>query len=347
MPHASINVVSIGACTAVGLSAASTAAAVRGGISRVQEHERYRDKVGDPMLLAAVPTVEAGDPANRIAAVAASVAEEVLAQLEGRDIRSLPVVLATREIRPGFDEDQGKLLARRVAARLKPPAVLLPPAITRGNAAGFLALDRARNAIESGAHPLVLVIGADSELGINHLEQLDEIGRLASPTSKWGYTPGEGAGALLLASSVLARQLQLPAIATLRAVATAAEPVLRDAEGVCVGDGLSSVFRQLVGRVQYPREVITSQYCDLNGERYRNEEFMYSSQRIHPKAFRELEDFVAPADCWGNVGAASGPLQCVLAIEANRRSYGRGPLAMVWSSSEGQLRGGTLLEFAQ
>ena len=105
------------------------------------------------------------------------------------------------------------------------------------------------------------------------------------------------------------------------------------------------MFRELVGRVDYPKEIVGSQYCDLNGERYRTEEYMYATQRIHPTAFREVEDYVAPADCWGNVGAASAPLQCILAIEAHRRGYGNGPLAMTWCSSEGQARGGAVLEF--
>lgn len=312
----------------------------------MQEHERFRDVAGDPMLIAAVPDVEGVDPEDRVPALASSVVAQVLEELEGRRIESLPVMVATRETNEVFDEERGKHLARRIAASLKPPAVLLPPSIMRGNAAGFLALARAKQAIESGAHSLVLVVGADSELGIDNLEQLDDTGRLASPTSKWGYTPGEGAGSLLLASSVLVRQLALPTLATLRAVATASEPVPRASDDVCIGEGLSSVFRQLVSRVDYPRETISSQYCDLNGERYRTEEFLFATQRVHPNAFREIEDFVAAAECWGNVGAAAGPLQCVLAIEAHRRGYGRGPLSMIWCSSEGRTRGGALLEFA-
>ena len=61
---------------------------------------------------------------------------------------------------------------------------------------------------------------------------------------------------------------------------------------------------------------------------------------------RTVEDaaaFEAPADCWGDVGAASGPLYISLVVEAEARGYSRGPLSLVWASSvAGQRAAATL-----
>lgn len=59
--------------------------------------------------------------------------------------------------------------------------------------------------------------------------------------------------------------------------------------------------------------------------------------------FRDAADFEAPADCWGDLGAASGPLYACLAIEAEARGYAKGSRTLIWASSEGGQRGAALL----
>jgi 3-oxoacyl-[acyl-carrier-protein] synthase-1 len=43
---------------------------------------------------------------------------------------------------------------------------------------------------------------------------------------------------------------------------------------------------------------------------------------------------VTPADCWGDIGAASGPLFANLAVAAGLRGYAKGPRTLIWASSE-------------
>ena len=63
--------------------------------------------------------------------------------------------------------------------------------------------------------------------------------------------------------------------------------------------------------------------------------------------FRAASDFVAPADCWGDVGAAGSLLHVALAVIANRKRYAEGPLSMVWGSSESGERGAVLVRCAE
>ena len=74
-------------------------------------------------------------------------------------------------------------------------------------------------------------------------------------------------------------------------------------------------------------------YCDMNGEPYRADEFGFATIRAGA-LFRDPSAFTAPADCWGDVGAASGPMFLVLADAATRKGYAPGPVLAAFMSSE-------------
>ena len=60
--------------------------------------------------------------------------------------------------------------------------------------------------------------------------------------------------------------------------------------------------------------------------------------------FKNAAAFEAPADCWGDVGAASGPLYVSLVAAAEERGYAKGPLSLIWASSEGGRRAAAILK---
>lgn len=111
------------------------------------------------------------------------------------------------------------------------------------------------------------------------------------------------------------------------------EAKLIKTDAVCVGEGLTQAFRAALSKLPAD-DRIDNIYCDMNGEAYRADEYGFTCLRTKER-FREATDFVAPADCWGDVGAAGAPLHVLLAIAACRKGYAKGPLSMVWSSSEG------------
>jgi len=43
---------------------------------------------------------------------------------------------------------------------------------------------------------------------------------------------------------------------------------------------------------------------------------------------------MTPADCWGDVGAASGPLFVMLAVVAGLKGYANGPHMMIFTAAE-------------
>jgi 3-oxoacyl-[acyl-carrier-protein] synthase-1 len=81
----------------------------------------------------------------------------------------------------------------------------------------------------------------------------------------------------------------------------------------------------------------------MNGEPYRADEFGFACLRTK-EAFESASDFVAPADCWGDVSAATGPLSLALSTIAFRKTYANGPFSFLWASSESGERASALVE---
>jgi 3-oxoacyl-[acyl-carrier-protein] synthase-1 len=113
---------------------------------------------------------------------------------------------------------------------------------------------------------------------------------------------------------------------------------------VCTGEGLTAAFREALHGLP-PRALVTDVYCDMNGEPYRADEFGFTCLRTK-ESFLSASDFVASADCWGDVSAASPPLALAQAVIAGTKSYAKGAYALVWASSEGGERGATLIQVA-
>jgi 3-oxoacyl-[acyl-carrier-protein] synthase-1 len=217
--------------------------------------------------------------------------------------------------------------------------------IDKGHAAGLLAMQLAAREIAAGDADVAIVAGVDSYHDPDTLEWLDRSGLLMSASNRNGYPPGEGAGACLLASRAFADRSGLPVLGQVVAAGSAMEPHPIRSGRVCVGDGLSSALRGMIGRLEAPRPILTAAYCDLNGERYRSEELTYTLLRVQ-QSFAKPHDYLSPADCWGDVGAASGPLFAALAAVAARRGYLSGAHPALWAGSESGYRAAVAMDMA-
>lgn len=334
-------IVGIGARTPLGFSAASSAAAVRASISAVREHPYFVDTAGEPISV----TMDSGmspdaDGIDRLHALAAPALLEALAPLEaaGGYSDAVHTIIGVCEPRPGRPEQLETALTRKLEGEAPVRVKFMP----YGHSAGLMALQEAARSIHTEQAELCLVGGVDSYLQWDTLEWLDVERQLMSEQNRSGFVPGEGAGFCLVASAGAARRLGLDVLAWLVSAATAREPHLIKTNDICIGEGLSAAITQAAAALKLPEERVNDSYCDLNGERYRSEEFTFTVLRAQ-SAFVNMVDNVTPADCWGDLGAASGPLLASLAIAAAARGYARGPRSMLWTSSEGGYRSAAVL----
>ena len=343
-----VAVVGVGARTAIGLTAASTAAALRAGIAGFGDHPFMIDTAGKKMIVAAVPDLSLDvTGAERLSELATSAAAEAIATLARTSgaKTALPIFVGLPPKRPGRLENTTQAVLTRIRTELaKQCRVAKVEAIETGHAAGTMALQAAWEVVRSGAAEFALAGGVDSYLEPETLEWLESNDQLHSSgeeNNPYGLIPGEASGFVLLASSAKAEQYRVPATVELLAIATTRETKLIKTDSVCTGEGLIALFRALAG--QPPTIQADHLYCDLNGEPYRADEFGFATIRAG-KLFRDPSAFAAPADCWGDVGAASGPLFLLAAEAAIRKGYTSGPVLAGFTSSESGERCGFLVK---
>ena len=326
----SIYVVAVGAQTPVGRNALSAAAAVRCGISAYAEHPFMIDQHGEPMVVAKADWLdETADAKTRMIQLGCDAAVDALSSVK-QSIRltSLPVLFALSTDNLPLEADQ-KLVADKISLALTETGLAIRHHICSDlNAVGADAIRKACKFLKNNNESLCLVLGVDSHMEPETLETIDNSGRLHSINNSWGFTPGEGAGAVLLSTGRTISQVNLKPLAEVASVATGTENKLMGTRTVCIGEGLTEAFRGALST----SEKVSHSYCDLNGETYRADEFGFAVCRTG-SGFHDAGSFTAAAECWGDVGAATVPLQVALATSAWSRGYAKGDTSLCWSSS--------------
>ncbi|MGE5152640.1 MAG: hypothetical protein ACM3ST_01375 [Bdellovibrio bacteriovorus] len=312
------------------------------------------DTAGEPMRVGRASWLDQGssggalgpEGADRLAALLLPAIREAMTPLNGlpqREKARIVLMLALPPDRPGGPPRLAETLLEAVGQQL-PEWFVSARAYACGHAAGHLALGGAIESLNGATFEAALVAGVDSYLAPETLEWLESCDQLhgAGPLNNaWGFIPGEAAAALLLVSPREATRWRLDVLGEVAGLGIAQETKLIKTDAVCIGEGLTAALRAALGGLA-PGELVHNCFCDMNGETYRADEFGFASLRTRER-FRSATDFVAPADCWGDIGAAGMPLHSALALIAHRKRYGKGPISLVWASSESGERGAVLL----
>lgn len=340
-----ICIIGVGAVTSIGFDATATAASARAGIAYFNEHPYMIDRMGDPYVLAMAPFLDAGTiGAARYIQLAIPAIKEALNPLtdfKNSDFH-VETYIGIPENRPGFPSDlQDKLwteIGKHFSDCYKISEVSF---IDKGHSSGLMAMEEASRKIRSQSAEFCLAGGIDSYIDPDTLDWIEESEQLHISSNAWGFIPGEAASFCLLCSRETADKYNLPVQAELIAIATANEENKIKTETVCIGQGLTKAVKGCLKEL--PSEFrIDYTICDQNGEAYRADEYGFMLARLS-EHFADPSDFMAPADCWGDVGAASGSLFVNLVIAAAKKGYARGSHTLLWTSSEGGERSAAIV----
>lgn len=342
----SVCIVGVGAFTSIGLSAAATAAAARAGIADFNEHPYLIDREGEPYILAMVPTLDTEIMGvDRYIRLALPAMKEALAPLTdlGKEVGNIQVKIGASEDRPGCPHDlQDRLIEEVVKFSTENYQMNTAEILKKGHAAGLMALESASKEIMQRTCEFCLIGGVDSYIEPDTLDWLEANEQIHMSSNAWGFIPGEAASFCLLCSLDTADKYNLPVRARLMSISTVIEENKIKTETVCIGQGLSRAVRNCVQQLP-PDCKIDYTICDQNGEAYRADEFGFMLARLS-EYFVDSSDYMAPADCWGDVGAASGPLFINVLIAAAEKGYANGPRTLLWTSSEKGERTAAILE---
>jgi 3-oxoacyl-[acyl-carrier-protein] synthase-1 len=337
----------MGMITPVGFDMASTVAAVRAGVSGYAETE-YTDFQGMPITMASVPDmvfdeIEADigegdryDPRHfRVIKMAIIAVREACAQLK----QPVPLILAMPEVLSNVGQDDvGELvpLTQTLAQNCSPwIAATQCRSIHSGRAAGLEALSFAFRYLNDISSDYILIGGSDSYRDGSRLDPLCEDNRLMVPGNQDGFAPGEAAAFLLLTKRPELALAYAGHVIALHHPGIADEAGHLGSDDPYRGDGLDQAFKLALKHGE--QADIDGIYSSMNGENYWAKEYGVAFMRNKPH-FSEKVEIEHPADCYGDLGCATGPALIALAAHDLFRTPGA-RYRLVYSSSDGTKRG--------
>jgi 3-oxoacyl-[acyl-carrier-protein] synthase I len=235
--------------------------------------------------------------------------------------------------RPGVSEDAFRLFAvearQHCIAPAKADRVVL---FSSDHAAGITALAQAARDLREGQVDVALVAGLDSLLHGEYLRALSVDRRLKQPSRPDGLIPGEAAAVVVLERGRDAAARGARRHATLGAVALERESIPLGPEHPIRAEAASRAVARALEEGGPIRRVVS----DLSGERWRSLEWALVETRCLgglPGGWQLWH----PADCFGDVGAASSIVHLALVARAFARGYaGGGPALLVAGSAGGE-----------
>ncbi len=343
-----VAIAAMGMVSPGGHSVDQTCATINSGISRINESAEFiiPNLNGEraPVLCGSVIGITDGQRRFlRHLRMAVPACHEALDQsgLSATDIQQSGLYLCLQEIdRPGMDNRPEQILAYRLSELLKLGDLYNRTQVfNKGHASVFYALEIAINDIVAGKYKYAIIGAIDTYLDEITLEWLQDVKRLkTNDNAKKGFIPGECAAFIVLGKESDLIKQNLTPLARLQGLATAMEPNSIYHDTPCQGEGLSTSIQSTIANLNGGEIHTGMVVCDLNGERYRSLEWGLALPRAMNNAHPNM-NVVHPADCIGDLGAASGVVNICYAAVAIRKHYTTFTNALVWGSSDDGERG--------
>jgi len=336
-----LSLISTGMITANGGNTAMVAASVKAGITCINE-THYYNKRNKAIRMAVIPDEglahldEDLNPVQQfkqshtyLLQVASQALLECLQTYTPDE--AVPIFMSCPEITPGTTSKINADFIKHLQIQSKANIDLQNSKLFyTGRAGGFQAIELAFKFLQETGREFVLVGGVDSyQHCLQQLSMLDNEDRLLVEDSLDGFIPGDAGGFLLLASNEAREKRTLKSCLTIGYPSSTQEAGHRYSETPYLGDGLASAFQQAL--TYAPNVQINSLYCSMNGESFGSKEFGVALTRNSKRLASDI-DIKHPADCFGDIGAAFGPVLLGLLSQTNSCS------SLAYCSSDGAYR---------
>jgi 3-oxoacyl-[acyl-carrier-protein] synthase I len=334
-----IAILGTGLVTSVGLTSAACGCAFRAKITNPLETE-FIDSNGAWIMAHQVGLDRPCSGLTKLVRMATLAIEDALQQYERDQWHRLPLLLCVAEAdRPGrLDGLNDALMAqiqRVLGLSFAPGSAVVP----HGRVGVAVALAQARTLLDTSKVPGVLIVSADSLLSWPTLSHYERADRLLTEANANGFMPGEGAGALWVGrAQARSGQLVCTGIGFGREAAhiDSGEPLRADGLNQAIKASLEDAGRQL--------HEMDFRVTDHSGEQYYFKEAALALARTLRQG-KDTFDLWHPAECTGEIGAASGSAVIAAAREACLKGYAPGRhILSHWANDAGQ-RAAVTLEF--
>jgi 3-oxoacyl-[acyl-carrier-protein] synthase-1 len=220
--------------------------------------------------------------------------------------------------------------------------------VAAGNASGMVGMSRVDGLLRQDPSALCIVGGIDSLLSQETVGWFERDERLRSDTfgRAHGIAVGEAVGFLALEEQRYVRRSRRPVSVEVAGVGVAVEPAPFGSKEPCRSQGLTQACRDALAAAGCPPDHIGLIVGDVDGEFHRAREWTHADTRCFPQtASGRL--LIHPAEAFGTIGAAYGPVLVAIAATALARGWARTEHAMVFCSDDGGDCGATVLRTAK
>ncbi len=318
-----IAILASGMVTSVGLTAASTCAAIRCAISNFTE-TRFMDKGGEWIMGAQVPLEEPWRGRTKLVKMVVPAIQECLASLDGISPAKVPLFLCVAEPeRPGRLEGLDHTLLMEVQVELGVQFHPESQVIAEGKVSGATALALARQWLYSRRSDYCVIAGVDSYLVVGTLAAYEEQTRLLTSQDHDGFIPGEAGAAIVVSVPAMAKGVTIQCLG----IGQGREQATVLSEEPLKADGLVAAIKGALADAGCGMGDLDFRITDLSGEQYGFKESSLAVSRIL-RVLKDRFDIWHPSDCVGEIGAAIMPVMLGVLLAATRKNYSLGSMAL-------------------
>ena len=326
-----------GLVTSLGLTTASTCAALRAGVTNPTP-TRFMGIDGEWIMAHQVDLGTACDGLQKLVAMAALAIQECLEDVPSEERDEIPLLLCVAEPeRPGrlngLENELVTALRTALAQTFHPDHTSV---IACGRPGAVVALARARQLLHDHGCSRVVIAATDSMLVWQTLTAYGDQERLLAEHNSNGFMPGEAAGALLVGPARGGEEL------ICLGVGQGIEPApLRSGEPLRA-EGLTAAIREALRDARCEMHDLDFRVTDISGEQYFFKEASLAFARTMRRPKDEF-DLWHPAEGIGEAGAAVGPVMIATALTACHKRYATGTHILIHGSSDGVSRAAAIV----
>lgn len=338
MTAQSLAIIKSGMMSAVGLSASATCAAIRCGIDNVQE-TGFMDTDGEWIMGCSVPLEKPWRGRSKILHLLEPSVRECLSGLEYPKTSHIPLLLCLAEKdRIGRFNQMDESLIHAIKEKLRMTFHPDSGILFNGCVGGVQAVNDAFELIYRYGHTNCVVAGVDTFLTGDTLASYEKKDRLLTSKNSNGFIPGEGSAAVLVGAGGIGSQPQF----IINGLGFGKEAAHIESEQPLRADGMVQAFNEAFFSTGLSMQDMSYRITDANGEQYNFKEGDLAVTRTLRDHKGEI-DIWHPAECIGEVGAATVPFALGVAEVAARKGYSPGRKVLCHFSNDNGDRGAIIL----
>jgi len=342
----SLAVTGIGMLSPVGLTGLIALHSIRSGVSRLTL-QPFPDRVREWIVGSSIPKWVPLVTDERLAALAF---DAISAALERADVPltdadalgATALILGCPETgRPGYQfppAEKGRAADWTRQTVLE--AFGTVDVVAGGSCSAQFSLGRAADLLAKPSIRRCVVGAVDTQLQLRTIRWHEANSRLKCSYVTDGLIPAEAACFVVVESEATARARGAKILARIASVNVAREAATILSDRPNTAAALTKVVRATLAEAGVRSGDVGMVWSDLNGESYRAREWAFTEVRLGFTASTEL---MHPADCHGDIGAATDANLLGLAALCHGTGWSDGKPLLVISGSEGGLRAATLL----